>query len=528
MRKAESSKKTVGQRAVAVFALLAILILAVAAGAGAQSTTPPFFWHYDDCDGTVSQSASPEPGNGCQTYNGDVYENVDYTVSPSVPAQCTDIDSLHLGLDEDYLYVEWTLVGPYISGCSSANLVLEIDADGDPADNGGLRGDYYLTVNLATEADKCGSGTWNDISAASWDAYRDSSSPDNAGGDNPNTGFGCGPGCSDYDYGGGTGYDASHKLDGVLCRSVDSAYGSVTAPDFDPQAGFQLAIPRAWFTDPALTCCTPRARAWTSQSSSLPNNKVYWHDYNPADKLAESDTDIDNTEWLAASEARLIVDKVTTPAADPTAFEFSAKGGPDSIDAGFSLTDTSIPWDSGPLWPGSYSVSETLPDGWLLTDASCNDGSDPDAISLEAGETVTCTFYNRQETTGVTLASFMASQANQSVLVEWQTATEINTMGFNLIRAESVDGPRVKVNDGLITSQVPPGSPVGAAYSFADTAAELGVEYLYWLQSVETNDHTALHGPVRGGILTLAIEPGLWSLTNDLQVGGVAEGATAP
>jgi hypothetical protein len=42
-------------------------------------------------------------------------------------------------------------------------------------------------------------------------------------------------------------------------------------------------------------------------------------------------------------------------------------------------------------------VSEVnIPDGWKLTGVTCSDGSQPDAIDLSAGETVTCTFNNTE------------------------------------------------------------------------------------------------------------------------------------
>jgi hypothetical protein len=50
--------------------------------------------------------------------------------------------------------------------------------------------------------------------------------------------------------------------------------------------------------------------------------------------------------------------------------------------------------DSGPLDPGTYSVTELPVAGWVLTSATCSDGSNPSSISLQAGETVTCTFNN--------------------------------------------------------------------------------------------------------------------------------------
>ena len=52
------------------------------------------------------------------------------------------------------------------------------------------------------------------------------------------------------------------------------------------------------------------------------------------------------------------------------------------------------------MTPGTYSVSETVPAGWQLTSATCSDESDPASISLQAGETVTCTFTNERQPGG--------------------------------------------------------------------------------------------------------------------------------
>ena len=45
---------------------------------------------------------------------------------------------------------------------------------------------------------------------------------------------------------------------------------------------------------------------------------------------------------------------------------------------------------------GTYSVTETVPSGWDLTAASCDDGSPVTTINVSPGETVTCTFTNTQ------------------------------------------------------------------------------------------------------------------------------------
>lgn len=46
---------------------------------------------------------------------------------------------------------------------------------------------------------------------------------------------------------------------------------------------------------------------------------------------------------------------------------------------------------------GTYSVAETVPAGWNLTDATCDNGDPVTAIELGAGDDVTCTFVNERE-----------------------------------------------------------------------------------------------------------------------------------
>ncbi len=88
----------------------------------------------------------------------------------------------------------------------------------------------------------------------------------------------------------------------------------------------------------------------------------------------------------------IIVDKITNPAGDSESFSFTTDAG-----SNFALTDAAAPHDSGAVVPGTYSVAETVPTGWDLTSATCSDGSPVGAISLQAGETVTCTFNNEKD-----------------------------------------------------------------------------------------------------------------------------------
>ena len=45
----------------------------------------------------------------------------------------------------------------------------------------------------------------------------------------------------------------------------------------------------------------------------------------------------------------------------------------------------------------------------------------------------------------------IAGMGSARVVVEWSTASELDTAGFNLYRSESPDGPFEKVNQNLIS-----------------------------------------------------------------------------
>ncbi|MBN1139658.1 MAG: S8 family serine peptidase, partial [Anaerolineae bacterium] len=97
--------------------------------------------------------------------------------------------------------------------------------------------------------------------------------------------------------------------------------------------------------------------------------------------------------------------------------------------------------------------------------------------------------------TAVELARFEGWPEGLAIHVEWETVTEIDNLGFNLYRAESPDGPYVKLNEELIPSQAP-GSPVGAVYVWLDEAVQAGQTYYYKLEDVDVYGHTTMHGPV--------------------------------
>jgi hypothetical protein len=95
-----------------------------------------------------------------------------------------------------------------------------------------------------------------------------------------------------------------------------------------------------------------------------------------------------------------------------------------------------------------------------------------------------------------------------TVEVEWTTASELSTVGFNLYRSDSQEGVYQKVNDELIPAS--PDPLIGGSYTYLDTQVKPGVTYYYQLEEVEAQGNGARYGPIevraqRGGMLELVI-----------------------
>ncbi len=81
------------------------------------------------------------------------------------------------------------------------------------------------------------------------------------------------------------------------------------------------------------------------------------------------------------------------------------------------------------------------------------------------------------------------------VVVEWTTATEIDTAGFNLYRSEQAGGTYTKINSALIPASTDPLR--GGKYRYEDRDALPGRIYYYKLEDVELDGTTTLHGPIQ-------------------------------
>jgi hypothetical protein len=105
-------------------------------------------------------------------------------------------------------------------------------------------------------------------------------------------------------------------------------------------------------------------------------------------------------------------------------------------------------------------------------------------------------FGFRSIPTTVELLSFAAVWQGSSVVVHWETASEVDNLGFSLYRAESpAHKPDSPLNGGLIPSHAPPGSGLGASFSFLDYSVPPGRTYQYWLESVDVQGGKTRYAP---------------------------------
>jgi hypothetical protein len=78
-----------------------------------------------------------------------------------------------------------------------------------------------------------------------------------------------------------------------------------------------------------------------------------------------------------------------------------------------------------------------------------------------------------------------------AIKLEWQTETEFETAGFNILKSERETGVYTQINDKLIASQADPAA--GASYVFTDEDVVAGRTYYYRLEDVEFDNTSAAH-----------------------------------
>jgi uncharacterized repeat protein (TIGR01451 family) len=96
--------------------------------------------------------------------------------------------------------------------------------------------------------------------------------------------------------------------------------------------------------------------------------------------------------------------------------------------------------------------------------------------------------------TAVELLYFRATPQPGAVLLEWETAVEIDNYGFSLLRSDT--GNLDDADEIAFIPAASYGRGSGAAYTHTDATAQPGTAYTYWLVDIDTNGQRTVHGPV--------------------------------
>jgi uncharacterized repeat protein (TIGR01451 family) len=174
-----------------------------------------------------------------------------------------------------------------------------------------------------------------------------------------------------------------------------------------------------------------------------------------------------------------------------------------------AVTDSSGLYDFKGLYAGSYTVEFVAPDGTVFTskdvgqvtvdvandsDADQGDGQ-TDTIVLGGGQKIPdadAGLVLKKPTLAV-ISSFSAYALGDEVVVNWSTASETNTAGYNLERLDPVTNQWMTVNENLVPALFE--SPNGGTYSVVDPAGKVKRDLTYRLVEVEASGSTLVHGP---------------------------------
>lgn len=105
---------------------------------------------------------------------------------------------------------------------------------------------------------------------------------------------------------------------------------------------------------------------------------------------------------------------------------------------------------------------------------------------------------SREAVANIVLIRFEATAyANNTVLVLWETATELNVAGFRLYRTAGSPGGW---GDMVYETRAQGDGLVGAVYTYVDEDIMPGVRYDYMLEELMLDGTTQGHGPISASI----------------------------
>ncbi|MFN8498619.1 MAG: SdrD B-like domain-containing protein [Anaerolineae bacterium] len=119
--------------------------------------------------------------------------------------------------------------------------------------------------------------------------------------------------------------------------------------------------------------------------------------------------------------------------------------------------------------PGAYTVVQTLPLGFTNTTPLSV------SVTVPSGGAAYANFGDKivQSPTNVVLTSFTGMAEGHDAKLNWATATEVDVLGFRLLRSDKVDGPYSQLGDIIPAT----GLGGGDLYQYVDSGLPTGAWY---------------------------------------------------
>jgi len=189
--------------------------------------------------------------------------------------------------------------------------------------------------------------------------------------------------------------------------------------------------------------------------------------------------------------ATLTVTRSGSSSQGAVSVEYATSNGTATAGSDYTQTTGTLSWGDGDLADKTFTIA--------ITDDGDSEGNETFTITLTSpvsGEnldnaTVTIT---DNDPTLVTLTDFTATANESGILLEWQTATELDNAGFHLWRATG-EGWKygdystvIRLTEQLITAQGD-----SSVYSYIDADVETGVTYYYGLEDIDLYDQSTFH-----------------------------------
>jgi Leucine-rich repeat (LRR) protein len=182
---------------------------------------------------------------------------------------------------------------------------------------------------------------------------------------------------------------------------------------------------------------------------------------------------------------------VTRTGSGARTVNYATTDGTATAGSDYAQTTGTLTWADGDLADKTITIA--------ITDDGDFEGPETFTITLtdpnsgESLDNATITIYDNYATF-VTLAYFTATANETGILLEWQTAIEIDNAGFHLWRATGEGWKSGDYSTVIrLTEQVIAAQGNSSLYTYRDTEVESGITYYYGLEDIDLNGQSTFH-----------------------------------